>query len=46
MLGSAPHANYHVTPDGRAFVMVRYTPPTHIMVIQNLPALVERLQQR
>ena len=46
LLGSGPHANYDVTPDGRTFVMLRYTPPTHIMVIQNLPALVERMKQR
>jgi serine/threonine-protein kinase len=46
LLGSGPHANYDVTPDGRGFVMLRYTPPTHIMVIQHLPELVERLRGR
>ena len=33
-----------LSPDGKAFVMVRRTPATRIMVIQNLPALVSRLQ--
>jgi hypothetical protein len=39
-----PHANYDISPDGKTFVMVRRTPATRIMVIQNLPALVRRLQ--
>jgi hypothetical protein len=36
--------NYDVSPDGKTFVMVRRSPATRIMVIQNLPALVKRLQ--
>jgi serine/threonine-protein kinase len=43
-IGTQPHANYDVMPDGRGFVMVRRSPATRIMVIQNLPALVERLR--
>ncbi len=43
-VGSTPHANYDVRPDGRGFVMVRRGPATRIMVIQNLPALIERLR--
>ncbi|MGH7586075.1 MAG: hypothetical protein ACREMH_07495, partial [Gemmatimonadales bacterium] len=43
-VGTAPHANYDFTPDGKGFVMVRRSPATRIMVIQNLPELVRRLQ--
>jgi Tol biopolymer transport system component len=43
-VGTAPHANYDISPDGRHFAMVRRSPSTRIMIIQNLPALVERLQ--
>jgi serine/threonine-protein kinase len=43
-VGTQPHANYDVMPDGRGFVMVRRSPATRIMVIQNLAALVERLR--
>jgi eukaryotic-like serine/threonine-protein kinase len=43
---SQPHANYDASPDGRTFVMVRRSPSTRIMVIQNLPALVERIRAR
>jgi serine/threonine-protein kinase len=43
-IGSAPHTNYDVSPDGRSFVMVQRSPSTRIMIIQNLPALVERLR--
>jgi Tol biopolymer transport system component len=44
MMASAPHANYDISPNGRTFVMVRRSPSTRIMVIQNLPGLVRRLQ--
>lgn len=44
LVGTQPHASYDVTPDGRGFVMVRRSPATRIMVIQNLPALVDRLR--
>ncbi len=37
------HANYDVSPDARTFVMVRSNPKARIVVIQNLPALVDRL---
>jgi serine/threonine-protein kinase len=43
MIGTNPHANYDISPDGRTFVMVRRSPATRIMVIQNLPALVRHL---
>jgi eukaryotic-like serine/threonine-protein kinase len=46
LVGTQPHANYDVSPDGRTFVMVRRSPSTRIMVIQNLPALVERIRAR
>jgi len=38
--GGTPHANYDVSPDGRTFVMVKRSPATRIMVLQNLPAVV------
>ena len=44
IVGTNPHANYDVSPDGKTFVMVRRSPAARIMVIQNLPALVRRLQ--
>jgi eukaryotic-like serine/threonine-protein kinase len=43
---ATPHANYHVSPDGQTFVMVQFNPSSRIMVIQNLPALVEKLRGR
>ncbi len=43
-VGTQPHANYDVSPDGRYFAMVRRSPSTRIMIIQNLPTLVERLR--
>lgn len=44
ILGATPHANYDVSPDGASFVMVRRSPATRVMVIQNLPALVKRFR--
>jgi serine/threonine-protein kinase len=44
IVGTSPHANYDLSPDGKTFVMVRRSPAARIMVIQNLPALVRRLQ--
>ncbi len=44
IVGTAPHANYDISPDGKTFVMVRRSPAARIVVIQNLPALVRRLQ--
>jgi serine/threonine-protein kinase len=45
-VGTLPHANYDVSPDGRYFAMVRRSPSTRIMIIQNLPQLVQRLRGR
>ena len=42
--GSNPHTGYDVSPDGRTFAMVRRSPATRIMLIQNLPGLVRRLR--
>jgi len=39
-----PHANYDVAPDGQSFVMLRRSPATHIVVIQNVQELVRRAQ--
>jgi Tol biopolymer transport system component len=44
-VGTNPHANYDVSPDGRTFVMVRRSPATRIVIIQNLPELVRRLSR-
>ncbi len=44
VVATNPHANYDVSPDGRTFVMVRRSPAARIVVIQNLPAMVRRLQ--
>jgi Tol biopolymer transport system component len=44
MVNSTPHRNYDISPDGKTFVMVRFNPSTRIMVIQNLPALVQLLK--
>ena len=41
-----PHANYDISPDGKTFVMVRRSPSARIVVMQNLPALVRRMQGR
>jgi Tol biopolymer transport system component len=39
-----PHSNYDVSPDGRTFVFVGFNQAARVVIIQNLPALVERLQ--
>src|SRR5690606_34549453 len=44
IVGTNPHTNYDLSPDGRTFAMVRRSPATRIMVIQHLPELVRRLQ--
>ena len=44
IVGSVPHANYDISPDGRTFAMVRRSPGSHIVVIQNLPDLLRRLR--
>jgi serine/threonine-protein kinase len=44
IVATNPHANYDVSPDGRTFVMVRRSPAARIVVLQNLPAIVRRLQ--
>ncbi len=41
---ATPHRNWDISPDGQTFAMVRFNPATRIMVIQQLPALVARLQ--
>jgi eukaryotic-like serine/threonine-protein kinase len=41
---ASPHTNYDISPDGKTFVMVRLNPASRIMLIQNLPGLVERLR--
>ena len=46
MVGTAPHANFDISPDGRTFAMVRRNPGSRIVVIQNLPALLHRLRSR
>ena len=41
---STPHAGYDVSPDGTRFAMVRRTAASRLVVIQNLPELIRRLQ--
>jgi len=43
-VGTTPHTNYGISPDGKTFVMVRRNPATRIMIIQNLPGLVRQMQ--
>jgi serine/threonine-protein kinase len=44
IVATNPHANYDLSPDGKTFAVVRRSPAARIMVIQNLPPLVRRLQ--
>ncbi len=45
MEGASPHPDYDVSPDGKTFVMARRTGgSSSIVIIQNLPALVKKLQ--
>ena len=44
IVGTNPHANYDVSPDGTTFVLVRRSPSARIVVIQNFPALIRKLQ--
>jgi hypothetical protein len=44
MAAAVPHANYDVSRDGRTFALVRRSPATRIMVIQNLPEMVKTLE--
>ena len=43
-VGTIPHTNYGISPDGTTFAMVRRNPATRIMIIQNLPGLVRQMQ--
>ena len=42
MVGTNPHVSYDISPDGKTFVMVRRTPASRIMVVQNVPDLMKR----
>ncbi len=44
IVGTGPHANYDVSPDGRTFAMVRRSWSRHIVVIQDLPGLLRHLR--
>ncbi|HKY96453.1 MAG TPA: protein kinase [Gemmatimonadaceae bacterium] len=44
MTPAIPHANYDVSPDGRMFVMVRRSQATRVVVIQNLPAMLDSMR--
>jgi serine/threonine-protein kinase len=44
ILGATPHANYDISSDGKTFVMVRRSPATRIVVIQNLGEMVRKLR--
>ena len=43
--GTTPHANFDISPDGKTFAMVRRSPATGIVVLQNLPELVHHLRE-
>jgi len=43
-VGTTPHTNHSISPDGRTFALVRRNPGTRIVIIQNLPALMRQLQ--
>ena len=45
MVPATPHANYDISPDGKTFVMVRRSPSTRIVVIQNLPGIVKAMRE-
>jgi len=42
IVGASPHVNYDISPDGKTFAMVRRSPATRIVVLQNLPELIRR----
>jgi Tol biopolymer transport system component len=44
VVGTNPHPNYSVSPDGRTFAMVRRSPATRIMILQNLPEILRRMR--
>jgi serine/threonine-protein kinase len=44
MAAAVPHANYDVSHDGKTFALVRRSPATRIVVIQNLREMVKSLQ--
>ena len=45
IVGANPHANYDISPDGQTFAMVRRSPASRIVILQNLPELVRRLRE-
>ena len=45
IVGANPHPSYDISPDGQSFVMVRRSPASRIVVLQNLPELVRRLRE-
>ena len=45
IVGTQPHANYDISPDGKTFVVVRRSPAARIVVIQNLPGSGEEASQ-
>jgi serine/threonine-protein kinase len=40
-----PHANYDVSPDGQSFVMLRRSPKSYVVLLQNLPGHLDRRQR-
>jgi len=43
-VSTTPHTNYAISPDGQTFALVRRNPGTRIVIIQNLPGLMQELQ--
>jgi Tol biopolymer transport system component len=44
IVGSGPHANFDVSPDGKTLALARRSSQRHIVVIQDLPGLVKKLR--
>jgi len=44
IVGTGPHANFDVSPDGKTLALVRRSSNRHIVVIQDLPGLLRKLR--
>jgi Tol biopolymer transport system component len=42
---ATPHASYDISPDGKSFVMVRRNAAGRLIVLQNFPEFIRRLQR-
>ncbi len=44
IVGTGPHANFDISPDGKTLALVRRSSNRHIVVIQDLPGLLRELR--